>query len=77
LSGIRKAPAALVDYPMEFRPCFSIYGQNHRPSARPAIPTPRSPRVLAHVALNVLTNYFNVATDVEIDFPKVFYTEIA
>ncbi len=36
----------------------------------------RSRRVLADVARNVLTNYFNVATDVEIDFPKV-YTEIA
>ncbi len=24
VSGIRKAAAALVDYSMEFRPCFSI-----------------------------------------------------
>jgi uncharacterized peroxidase-related enzyme len=33
--------------------------------------------ILAHVALNVFTNYFNVATDVDIDFPKVSYTEVA
>lgn len=33
--------------------------------------------IIAHVALNVLTNYFNVATDVEIDFPKVSFAEIA
>jgi uncharacterized peroxidase-related enzyme len=33
--------------------------------------------VLAHVALNVFTNYFNVATDVDIDFPKVSYAEVA
>ena len=31
--------------------------------------------VIAHVALNVFTNYFNIATDVAIDFPKVTYTE--
>jgi len=33
--------------------------------------------IIAHVALNVFTNYFNVATDVEIDFPKVSYSEVA
>jgi uncharacterized peroxidase-related enzyme len=33
--------------------------------------------IIAHVALNVFTNYFNVATEVEIDFPKVSYAEIA
>ena len=33
--------------------------------------------VIAHVALNVFTNYFNVATDVDIDFPKVSYAEVA
>ena len=33
--------------------------------------------IIAHVALNVFTNYFNVATDVDIDFPKVLYTEVA
>jgi uncharacterized peroxidase-related enzyme len=27
--------------------------------------------IVAHVALNVLTNYFNIATQVEIDFPVV------
>ena len=27
--------------------------------------------IIANVALNVLTNYFNVAADVEIDFPQV------
>ena len=27
--------------------------------------------IIAHVALNVLTNYFNRAADTEIDFPKV------
>ena len=32
--------------------------------------------ILAHVALNVFTNYFNVAADVDIDFPKVLYTEV-
>jgi uncharacterized peroxidase-related enzyme len=33
--------------------------------------------IIAHVALNVFTNYFNVAADVDIDFPKVSYAEIA
>ncbi|WP_213805562.1 carboxymuconolactone decarboxylase family protein [Granulicella sp. dw_53] len=33
--------------------------------------------VIAHVALNVFTNYFNVATNVDIDFPRVSYTEAA
>ncbi|MBB5337763.1 carboxymuconolactone decarboxylase family protein [Tunturiibacter gelidoferens] len=29
--------------------------------------------IIAHVALNVLTNYFNKAAQVEIDFPKVSF----
>ncbi len=33
--------------------------------------------IIAHVALNVFTNYFNVATAVDIDFPKVSYTKVA
>lgn len=33
--------------------------------------------IIAHVALNVFTNYFNIATEVDIDFPKVSYSEIA
>ncbi len=33
--------------------------------------------IIAHVALNVFTNYFNTATDVDIDFPKVSYSEVA
>jgi uncharacterized peroxidase-related enzyme len=33
--------------------------------------------IIAHVALNVFTNYFNVAAGVDIDFPKVSYSEIA
>ncbi len=33
--------------------------------------------IIAHVALNVFTNYFNVATDVEIDFPKVSHLNAA
>jgi uncharacterized peroxidase-related enzyme len=33
--------------------------------------------ILAHVALNVFTNYFNVAADVDIDFPKVSHQEVA
>lgn len=27
--------------------------------------------IIAHVALNVFTNYFNIATQTEVDFPKV------
>jgi alkylhydroperoxidase family enzyme len=27
--------------------------------------------VIAHVALNIFTNYFNNAADVEVDFPKI------
>jgi uncharacterized peroxidase-related enzyme len=33
--------------------------------------------IIAHVALNAFTNYFNVAADVEIDFPRVSYSEVA
>ena len=32
--------------------------------------------IIAHVALNVFTNYFNEATVVDIDFPKVSYSEL-
>jgi hypothetical protein len=31
--------------------------------------------VVGHVALNVLTNYFNVLADVEIDWPVTVSTE--
>jgi hypothetical protein len=34
-------------------------------------------QIIANVALNVFTNYFNIATDVDIDFPKVSYSEVA
>ena len=27
--------------------------------------------IIAHVALNIFTNYFNTATEVEIDFPRI------
>jgi uncharacterized peroxidase-related enzyme len=33
--------------------------------------------IIAHVALNVMTNYFNIATEVDIDFPKVSFAKIA
>ncbi len=33
--------------------------------------------IIAHVALNVFTNYFNKATEVEIDFPKVSHSSLA
>ena len=33
--------------------------------------------IIAHVALNVFTNYFNIATEVAIDFPKVSSNEVA
>lgn len=33
--------------------------------------------IIAHVALNVFTNYFNIATDVDIDFPKVSHSKVA
>ena len=32
--------------------------------------------IIAHVALNVFTNYFNVAAEIEIDFPKVSFAEV-
>ena len=33
--------------------------------------------IIAHVALNVFTNYFNIAAGVDIDFPKVSHSEVA
>jgi uncharacterized peroxidase-related enzyme len=33
--------------------------------------------IIAHVALNVFTNYFNLAAGVDIDFPKVSHAEAA
>jgi uncharacterized peroxidase-related enzyme len=33
--------------------------------------------IIAHVALNVFTNYFNIATGVDIDFPKISHSEAA
>jgi uncharacterized peroxidase-related enzyme len=32
--------------------------------------------IIAHVALNVLTNYFNIAAAVDIDFPKVSFAQL-
>jgi uncharacterized peroxidase-related enzyme len=32
--------------------------------------------IIAHVALNVLTNYFNNAAQVDIDFPKVSFAKV-
>jgi uncharacterized peroxidase-related enzyme len=32
--------------------------------------------IIAHVALNVFTNYFNIAADVDIDFPKVSFAQL-
>lgn len=33
--------------------------------------------IIAHVALNVFTNYFNIAADTDIDFPKVSAKDLA
>jgi uncharacterized peroxidase-related enzyme len=33
--------------------------------------------IIAHVALNVFTNYFNIATEVEVDFPKIALRQTA
>jgi len=33
--------------------------------------------IIAHVALNVFTNFFNIAADVDIDFPKVSHSKVA
>ena len=33
--------------------------------------------VIAHTALNIFTNYFNTATRVEVDFPKVALRQVA
>jgi uncharacterized peroxidase-related enzyme len=33
--------------------------------------------IIAHVALNIFTNYFNIAAEVGIDFPGVSYSEVA
>lgn len=33
--------------------------------------------IIAHTALNIFTNYFNTAADVEVDFPKVALRKVA
>ena len=33
--------------------------------------------IVAHVALNVFTNYFNIALDVDVDFPRVELHQVA
>ena len=33
--------------------------------------------IVAHVALNVFTNYFNIALDVDVDFPRVALHQVA
>jgi uncharacterized peroxidase-related enzyme len=33
--------------------------------------------IIAHVALNVFTNYFNIATQVDVDFPKITLRKVA
>ena len=33
--------------------------------------------IIAHVALNIFTNYFNIALDVDVDFPRVALHQVA
>ena len=33
--------------------------------------------IVAHIALNVFTNYFNNITEVDLDFPKVDLLQVA
>jgi len=33
--------------------------------------------IVAHVALNVFTNYFNIAAEVDVDFPKITLRRVA
>src|SRR5262249_235039 len=33
--------------------------------------------IIAHTALNIFTNYFNTAAEVEVDFPKVALRQVA
>ena len=33
--------------------------------------------IVAHVALNIFTNYFNIALDVDVDFPRVALDQVA
>jgi alkylhydroperoxidase family enzyme len=33
--------------------------------------------IFAHVALNVFTNYFNIALDIDVDFPRVALDQAA
>ena len=33
--------------------------------------------IVAHVALNIFTNYFNIALDVDVDFPRVALHQVA
>ena len=33
--------------------------------------------IIAHTALNIFTNYFNTATEVEVDFPKIALRQVA
>jgi uncharacterized peroxidase-related enzyme len=33
--------------------------------------------IVAHVALNIFTNYFNIALDVDVDFPRVALQQVA
>jgi uncharacterized peroxidase-related enzyme len=33
--------------------------------------------IIAHVALNIFTNYFNIAVDVDVDFPRVALHQVA
>jgi len=36
-----------------------------------------SAEIIAHVALNIFTNYFNIALDVDVDFPRVALHQVA
>jgi uncharacterized peroxidase-related enzyme len=33
--------------------------------------------IIAHVALNIFTNYFNIAVDVDVDFPRMALQQVA
>ena len=33
--------------------------------------------IIAHAALNIFTNYFNIAVDVDVDFPRVAWHQVA
>jgi hypothetical protein len=57
--------------PVVGMPSATLSATSFRPGYLAGFSEAEIAEIVAHVAINVLTNYFNIAVETEIDFPVV------